>query len=61
MGASWWFATTIREEVIRERLEAYEHQTRPLIEYFREKGRPLFEVDASHDPPESLAKRICGG
>src|SRR5207244_3170866 len=41
-----------RESVVRERLEAYEKQTRPLIEYFREKGQRLYEIDASQETPE---------
>jgi len=48
-----------REQVIRERLDAYENQTRPLIEYFREKGRTLHEVNASTDPPEKVFEQIC--
>src|SRR5882762_9130839 len=47
-----------REEVIRERLEAYEKQTRPLLDYFREKGKRLYEVDASHDSPEQVFRNI---
>jgi adenylate kinase len=47
-----------REEVIRERLEAYEKQTRPLIEYFRENGRRLHEVNADNHPPEALFEAI---
>jgi adenylate kinase len=35
-----------REEVIRERLTAYEQQTRPVAEYYRNSGR-LVEVDGS--------------
>jgi adenylate kinase len=35
-----------REEVIRERLTAYEQQTRPVAEYYRKSGR-LVEVDGS--------------
>lgn len=49
-----------REEVIRQRLEAYESQTRPLIEYFREKGKRLYDVDASHDSPEAVFRKIQG-
>ncbi len=30
-----------REAVIRERLEAYERQTRPVIDYFRAKGEQV--------------------
>ena len=48
-----------QESVIRERLAAYERQTRPLIEFFREKGRQLSEVDASHASPEELGRQIC--
>ena len=46
-------------DIIRQRLEAYELQTRPLIEYYRKKGRRLLEIDASSDPPQVLVKRIC--
>ena len=46
------------EAVIRERLEAYEKQSRPLIEYYRAQGR-LHEVDAGSDPPESLHRKVC--
>jgi adenylate kinase len=47
-----------REPVVRERLEAYEEQTRPLIEYFRETGRRLIEVDASEGSPETVFGKI---
>lgn len=47
-----------REEVIRERLEAYEKQTRPLLDYFREKGNDLYEIDASHEAPEHVFRKI---
>lgn len=47
-----------RESVVRERLAAYERQTRPLIEYFRETGRRLVEIDASHETPEALFECI---
>jgi len=47
-----------REEVIRERLEAYEKQTRPLLDYFREKGKSLYEIDASHETPEQVFRKI---
>ncbi len=35
-----------REEVIRPRLEAYERQTKPLVEYYRREG-VLEDVDGS--------------
>ncbi len=47
-------------EIIRERLGAYERQTQPLIDYFRQKGRRLLEIDASSDPPQALVQKICG-
>lgn len=53
----------IREDdsaaIIQERLDAYERQTQPLIEYFRQKHRRLLEVDASSDPPQVLVQKIC--
>jgi adenylate kinase len=48
-----------QEPVIRERLAAYQTQTQPLIEFFREKGRPLYEIDASHVTPEALLFQVC--
>ena len=47
-----------REEVVRERLAQYEAQTRPVIEYFRDSGARLFDVDASKDRPEVVFGRI---
>jgi adenylate kinase len=47
-----------RESVVRERLEAYEKQTRPLIEFFRSIGRRLYEVDASEGTPETVFGKI---
>jgi adenylate kinase len=48
-----------REPVIRQRLAEYESQSRPLIEFFREKGRRLFEIDASGQTPEALLSEVC--
>src|ERR1700722_16476130 len=48
-----------REEVIRERLSAYERQTRPVLEFYRQAGRELLEVDASSHPPEVVFENIC--
>jgi adenylate kinase len=47
-----------REEVIRERLETYERQTMPLIEYFRSAGVAFHEVDGTHGGPQVIVKRI---
>jgi adenylate kinase len=49
-----------RESVVRERLEEYESQTRPLIEFFRTSRDVLYELDASTDPPAVLADKILG-
>lgn len=58
-GATLTIRDDDQESVIRERLDAYERQTRPLIEFFREKGRPLYEIDASSATPEELSGVIC--
>jgi adenylate kinase len=47
-----------REDVIRARLDAYELQTRPVLEYLRVNGRRVIEVDASDDPPEVVFQKI---
>jgi adenylate kinase len=47
------------EAVIRGRLDAYDRQTRPVLEYFRTSGHRVIEVDASDDPPETVYRRIC--
>jgi adenylate kinase len=48
-----------QESVIRERLHQYESQTRPLLEYFREAGVPIFEINGAERPPEQIAQQIC--
>lgn len=47
-----------RESVIRERLHEYESQTRPILDYFREAGVPMWEVAGAGDPDE-IARQIC--
>jgi len=47
-----------REDVIRERLEAYERQTRPVLEFFRKSGRRVVRVDAGVESPDSVFERI---
>jgi adenylate kinase len=46
------------EAVIRERLDAYDRQTRPVLDYYRTAGRRVIEVDASNDPPEEIFHKI---
>jgi adenylate kinase len=47
-----------RPEVVRERLEQYDAQTRPVIEFFRQTDHPVFDVDASRERPEAVFARI---
>jgi len=47
-----------REEVIRERLEAYENQTRPVLDFFSASGCRVVKVDASDHPPEAVFEKI---
>jgi adenylate kinase len=47
-----------REEVVRERLEEYERQTQPLIEFFAKGGHRLYRVDASTKAPEEVFRQI---
>src|SRR5580658_4322293 len=47
-----------REEVIRARLDAYDSQTRPVLDYLRSNGGRVIEVDASTDPPEAVYQKI---
>jgi len=47
-----------REEVIAERLAAYERQTRPLVDYYRGSG-VLKDVDGMA-PPEAVTKDVLG-
>lgn len=49
-----------REEVVRERLETYEKETLPLLQYFREEpGFRFLEVDGTAGAPQTIAKGIC--
>jgi adenylate kinase len=47
-----------RPEVVRERLEQYEAQTRPVIDFFRQDNHRVFNVDASRERPEAVFARI---
>ena len=48
-----------KESVIRERLDAYDRQTRPVLEHYKGAGRWVVEVDASHDSPDVVFRKIC--
>jgi adenylate kinase len=47
------------EPVIRERLDAYERQTCPVLEFYRGAGTRIVRVDASAGPPETVFLSIC--
>ena len=49
-----------REEVIRERLRQYDLETRPVLDYFRQAGVPMVEVEGAGAAPEAIAAGICG-
>jgi adenylate kinase len=46
------------EPVIRQRLEAYERQTLPLLDYYRRKAARFFEVSGDQGAPEEIVQRI---
>ena len=47
-----------REEVIRERLDAYQRQTSPVLEFFRTAGRRVEEVNAGDALPDEVYRKI---
>jgi adenylate kinase len=48
-----------REEVVTERLKAYDRQTAPVLDYFRNAGIDCWEVDgAGPGGPQAIARRI---
>ena len=47
------------EEVIAQRFAAYEHQTRPLIEFFRSRVAKFYTVDGNEGSPVDIAERAC--
>ena len=42
------------EEVIKHRLETYEHESKPLLEYYGDS--PIEHIDATHSPVDVLAQ-----
>lgn len=48
-----------REDVVRARLEAYERQTRPVLEFFAASERPFHEVEGDGSSPREIVERIC--
>jgi adenylate kinase len=48
-----------KESVIRERLEQYELQTRPLLKYLRAAGLPVIETEGANHSPAQILQDIC--
>lgn len=50
-------------EVIRKRIEVYEQQTRPILQYYKEKGVPFieFKCEKLETPPEVAVEEILKG
>ncbi|HEX4772122.1 MAG TPA: nucleoside monophosphate kinase [Bryobacteraceae bacterium] len=48
-----------QESVIRERLQQYDLQTRPLLEFFRNAGLPMIETQGASKAPEEIMATIC--
>lgn len=47
-----------REEVVTERLRAYEKQTSPVLDYLRSAGYHVWDVEGADAPPAAIAKRV---
>ncbi|MEM3581127.1 MAG: nucleoside monophosphate kinase [Candidatus Bathyarchaeia archaeon] len=52
-----------KPEVIKQRIEVYEKQTQPLLEYYRKKKVPFVEVKCEklETPPEVIVQEILKG
>ncbi|MDH5481778.1 MAG: nucleoside monophosphate kinase [Candidatus Bathyarchaeota archaeon] len=50
-------------EVIKKRIDVYEHQTRPILQYYKEKGVPFveFKCERLDIPPEVAVEEIQKG
>ncbi len=57
-GAALVIRDDDRESVIRERLEAYERQTRPVLDFFAASGAAVHEVDGHEGSPQEILHRI---
>ena len=48
-----------RESVIRQRLEQYDSETTPILEFFRESGVALVSIDGGDATPDQVAGKVC--
>ena len=49
-----------REEVVKQRLAAYDRQTMPVLEFFKDLGYACFDVDGGSGTPAQIARKIQG-
>jgi len=47
-----------REEVVLERLKAYDRQTAPVLEFLRELGYPACDVQGASRAPQAIAREV---
>jgi adenylate kinase len=47
-----------REDVVRERLRAYEQQTAPVLAFFKRSGIPCWDLPGAGVPPQAIAQEI---
>jgi adenylate kinase len=62
-GGSLYQRTDDTPEVIKRRIEVYERQTQPLIQYYRGRGAPFIELKCEKIdiPPEVAVEEILKG
>ncbi len=48
-----------QESVIRERLNEYDSQTVPILNFFREANVPILEIDGGDATPDQITQRVC--
>ena len=48
-----------REDVIRGRLDAYDRQTKPVLDFFVQAAVDCQDVDANGGSPQAISQRIC--
>jgi adenylate kinase len=62
-GGQLYQRTDDTPEVVRERIQVYEHQTQPLISFYKEKGIPFveFKCESVDIPPEVAVEEIKKG
>ena len=49
-----------REEVVVQRLKAYDQQTAPVLEFLKGAGYQCFDVLGEARPPQTIAREIQG-